>query len=123
MTVTVAPSIFFIFKDKLLEKNYLQSRFKRHNNWQQLTSPQPVLEKGKAKLLITQNQVLYNDFWQTCLTLGRMLNNDEFAESTQIKSLTGPFKKTFALLQSLYEASEFELLKYITKHSTREYSI
>ena len=108
MTVAVAPGIFYIFKDKLVEQNYLQSRFKRHNHWKQLTSPQPVAQKDKAKLLITQHPALYNDFWQTCLTLGRLPNNNEFAESAQIKSLTGPFKKTFSLLQALYDTSEFE---------------
>ena len=108
MTVAVAPGIFYIFKDKLVEQNYLQSRFKRHNHWKQLTSPQPVAQKDKAKLLITQHPALYNDFWQTCLTLGRLPNNNEFTESAQIKTLTGPFKKTFSLLQELYDTSEFE---------------
>jgi len=106
--VTVAPGIFYIFKDKLEEQIYLQRRFKRHTHWKQLTTPAPVAQKDKAKLIITQHQELYNDFWQTCLTLGRLPNTDEFTETAQIKNLTGSFKKTFSLLQELYDTSEFE---------------
>ncbi|GLS89949.1 hypothetical protein GCM10007916_10160 [Psychromonas marina] len=112
VVVTVAPGIFYIFKDKIAEQHYLQKRYKRHSSWKQLSSPEPtntrVLQKDKAKLLITQNESLYNDFWQTCLALGRIPANEEFEQAEQIKSLTGAFKKTFALLAELYDTSEFE---------------
>lgn len=108
VVVTVAPGIFYIFKDKIAEQNYLQSRYKRHNNWKQLTSPEPVAQKDKAKLLITQNQELYNDFWQTCLQLGRIPAAEEFTQTEEVRALTGSFKKTFSLLEELYDTSEFE---------------
>ncbi len=112
VVVTVAPGIFYIFKDKIAEQNYLQNRYKRYNRWKQLSSPEPInsriKEKDKAKLLIIQNPSLYNDFWQTCLTLGRIPTLKEFAQAEQIKSLTGSFKRTFLLLEELYDTSEFE---------------
>lgn len=112
VAITVAPGIFYIFKDKMLEQNYLQSRYKRHSQWKQLTSPEPVdqrlLQKDKAKLLITQHQELFNEFWQTCLQLGRTPSNNEFEKSEEIKSLTGSFKRTVSLLKELYNTSEFE---------------
>ncbi len=108
ITVTVAPGIFYIFKDKLTEQSYLQNKYKRHNSWKQLTSPEPVAQKDKAKLLITQNQSLYNAFWQCCLELGRIPVNEEFTQANEIKALTGSFKKTFSLLEELYDTSEFE---------------
>ncbi|WP_435237542.1 DNA phosphorothioation-associated putative methyltransferase [Psychromonas sp. PT13] len=107
ITVTVAPGIFYIFKDKLAEQNYLQNKYKRHNNWQQLTSPEPIAQKDKAKLLITQHEALFNAFWQRCLALGRIPANNEFQQAEEIKSLTGSFKKTFTLLEELYNTSEF----------------
>ena len=116
VVVTVAPGIFYIFKNKIAEQNYLQSRYKRHNSWKQLTSPEPVAQKDKAKLLITQNQKLYNDFWQTCLELGRIPASEEFKYTEQIKKLTGSFKKTFSLLEGLYDTSEFEQ----AQHKRRE---
>ncbi|MFA0108327.1 hypothetical protein AB4441_25485, partial [Vibrio splendidus] len=77
--------IFYIFKDKLEEQRYLQSKYKRHHKWQQLTSPEPIEAKNKAKLLIIQHQDLFNDFWNTCLELGRIPANDEFEQSDKIR--------------------------------------
>ncbi len=107
-TITVAPGIFYIFKDKLEEQQYLQSKYKRHHKWQQLTSPEPVEAKDKAKLLITQNQELFNAFWNTCLTLGRIPANEEFEQSDKIRELIGSHKKVFNLLQEMFDTAEFE---------------
>lgn len=107
-TITVAPGIFYIFKDKLEEQQYLQSKYKRHHKWQQLTSPEPVEAKDKAKLLITQHQDLFNSFWNTCLELGRIPANDEFEHSGKIRELIGSHKKVFNLLQEMFDTQEFE---------------
>lgn len=106
--ITVAPGIFYIFKDKLEEQQYLQSKYKRHHKWQQLTSPEPIETKDKAKLLITQHQDLFNDFWNTCLELGRIPANDEFEQSDKIKELVGSHRKVFNLLQEMFDTQEFE---------------
>ncbi|WP_295899513.1 DNA phosphorothioation-associated putative methyltransferase [uncultured Vibrio sp.] len=106
--ITVAPGIFYIFKDKLEEQQYLQSKYKRHHKWQQLTSPEPIEAKDKAKLLITQHQDLFNDFWNTCLELGRIPANDEFEQSDKIRELIGSHRKTFNLLQEMFDTQEFE---------------
>ncbi|TCN91471.1 DNA phosphorothioation-associated putative methyltransferase [Vibrio crassostreae] len=106
--ITVAPGIFYIFKDKLEEQQYLQSKYKRHHKWQQLTSPKPIEAKDKAKLLITQHQDLFNDFWNTCLELGRIPANDEFEQSDKILELIGSHRKTFNLLQEMFDTKEFK---------------
>lgn len=106
--ITVAPGIFYIFKDKLEEQQYLQSKYKRHHKWQQLTSPEPIEAKDKAKLLITQHQDLFNSFWNTCLELGRIPANDEFEHSDKIRELIGSHKKVFNLLQEMFDTQEFE---------------
>ncbi|MFS1914782.1 MULTISPECIES: DNA phosphorothioation-associated putative methyltransferase [unclassified Vibrio] len=106
--ITVAPGIFYIFKDKLEEQQYLQSKYKRHHKWQQLTSPEPIEAKDKAKLLITQHQDLFNNFWNTCLELGRIPANDEFEQSDKIRELIGSHRKTFNLLQEMFDTQEFE---------------
>jgi len=106
--ITVAPGIFYIFKDKLEEQQYLQSKYKRHHKWQQLTSPEPIEAKDKAKLLITQHQDLFNNFWNTCLELGRIPANDEFEHSDKIRELIGSHKKVFNLLQEMFDTQEFE---------------
>jgi DNA phosphorothioation-associated putative methyltransferase len=106
--ITVAPGIFYIFKDKIEEQQYLQSKYKRHHKWQQLTSPEPIEAKDKAKLLITQHQDLFNSFWNTCLELGRIPANDEFEHSEKIRELIGSHKKVFNLLQEMFDTQEFE---------------
>ena len=106
--IVVAPGIFYIFKDKLEEQQYLQSKYKRHHRWQQLTSPEPVEAKDKAKLLITQNQELFNEFWNSCLKLGRIPNNEEFEHSNSIRELIGSHKKVFGLLREMFDTKEFE---------------
>ncbi|PSU99247.1 DNA phosphorothioation-associated putative methyltransferase [Photobacterium kishitanii] len=104
--IAVAPGIFYIFKDKLAEQSYLQQKYKRHHTWQQLTSPQPV--DAKDKLLITQHQQLFDDFWHTCLDLGRIPTNEEFEQSGKIRELIGSHKKVFNLLQDMFDTEEFE---------------
>ncbi|RQW62383.1 DNA phosphorothioation-associated putative methyltransferase [Vibrio viridaestus] len=106
--IPVAPGIFFVFKDKLEEQIYLQGKYKRHHQWKQLTSPEPVDSKDKAKLLITQHQALFDAFWKTCLELGRLPANDEFAESGQLRELIGSHKKVFSLLSEMFDTKEFE---------------
>ncbi|WMN82021.1 DNA phosphorothioation-associated putative methyltransferase [Vibrio parahaemolyticus] len=106
--ITVAPGIFYVFKDKLEEQQYLQSKYKRHHQWQQLTSPEPVEAKDNAKLLITQNQELFNAFWNTCLGLGRIPAIDEFEQSNTVRELIGSHKKVFSLLQEMFDTKEFE---------------
>ncbi|MGF1688797.1 DNA phosphorothioation-associated putative methyltransferase [Photobacterium japonica] len=109
--ITVAPGIFYIFKDKLEEQQYLQRKYKRHHHWQQLTAPAPSDNKEKtkdqAKLVITQHQALFDSFWAQSLELGRIPANDEFTESDKIRELIGSHKKAFGLLQELFDTHEF----------------
>ncbi|MCR9565840.1 DNA phosphorothioation-associated putative methyltransferase [Vibrio alginolyticus] len=106
--IAVAPGIFYIFKDKLEEQRYLQSKYQRHHTWHQLTSPQPIESKDKAKLVISQNSTLFDDFWNVCLELGRVPANDEFNRSEEVRSLIGSHKKVFGLLQEMFDTKEFE---------------
>lgn len=106
--IAIAPGIFYLFKDKLEEQRYLQSKYQRHHQWQQLTSPQPMEAKDKAKLVIIQHQALFDHFWNTCLELGRIPANDEFTASEQVRSLTGSHKKTFTLLGNMFDTQAFK---------------
>lgn len=106
--IAVAPGIFYIFKDKLEEQQYLQRKYKRHHSWKQLTSPTPHDAKDKAKLLVAQNQAIFHAFWHQCLELGRIPANDEFEQSEQVRTLIGSHKKVFNLLREIYDTKEFE---------------
>jgi DNA phosphorothioation-associated putative methyltransferase len=105
--IAVAPGIFYLFKDKLEEQCYLQSKYQRRYNWQQLTSPQPIESKDRAKLVITQNREIFDNFWNVCLDLGRIPANDEFKNTEEVRNLIGSHKKVFGLLQEMFGAHEF----------------
>ncbi|USD42153.1 DNA phosphorothioation-associated putative methyltransferase [Vibrio sp. SCSIO 43135] len=107
--IAVGPGIFYVFRDKLEEQNYLQNKYKRTHAWKQLTSPEPVEAKDKAKLVITQNSELFESFWNQCLELGRIPANDEFPSSERVKQLVGSHKKTFSLLCEMYDTTEFDV--------------
>ncbi|SHF91705.1 DNA phosphorothioation-associated putative methyltransferase [Vibrio gazogenes] len=106
--IAVAPGIFYIFKDKLEEQQYLQKKYTRHHVWKQLTSPSPIEARDKAKLIITQHQELFEQFWNTCLELGRIPAHDEFEQSGDIRQLIGSHKKIFTLLRELFDSTAFE---------------
>ncbi|TDX15379.1 DNA phosphorothioation-associated putative methyltransferase [Buttiauxella sp. BIGb0552] len=105
--IAVAPGIFYVFKDKLEEQRYLQSKYQRHHTWQQLSSPQPIESKDRAKLIITQNGELFSDFWNVCLELGRIPANDEFERSEEVRCLIGSHKQVFGLLQDMFDIRDF----------------
>lgn len=105
--VAVAPGIFYLFKDKLEEQRYLQSKYQRRHTWQQVTSPQPIKSKDRSKLVITQNGELFGDFWNVCLELGRIPANDEFKRSEEVRCLIGSHKKVFGLLQDMFDICDF----------------
>ncbi|MEI7236249.1 DNA phosphorothioation-associated putative methyltransferase [Pectobacterium carotovorum] len=105
--IAVAPGIFYVFKDKLEEQRYLQSKYQRNHTWQQLTSPQPIESKDRAKLIITQNSELFGEFWNVCLELGRIPANDEFERSEEVRCLIGSHKQVFGLLQDMFDIREF----------------
>ncbi|MEZ8714741.1 DNA phosphorothioation-associated putative methyltransferase [Vibrio splendidus] len=106
--ITVAPGIFYIFKDKIEEQLYLQNKYKRYHRWEKLTSPESIDSKAKAKLLFTQNEALFTDFWNQCLELGRIPANDEFQQSEEIRDLIGSHKKTFNILEEVYGSAVFK---------------
>ncbi|MCF1458773.1 MAG: DNA phosphorothioation-associated putative methyltransferase [Shewanella sp.] len=113
--IAIAPGIFFIFKDKLAEQDYLQNRYRRHHNWQQRTSPTPITSQDKAQLVIAQNQALFDAFWQQSIDMGRVPAQDEFKDSAQLKSLIGSNNKVHQMLLSLYGKEEFEEAKLSRK--------
>lgn len=113
--IAIAPGIFFIFKDKLAEQDYLQNRYRRYHNWQQHTSPTPITSEDKAQLIIAQNKALFDAFWQQSLDMGRVPAQDEFNDSVQLKSLIGSNNKVHQLLLKIYGKDKFEEAKQSRK--------
>lgn len=106
--IAVSPGIFYIFKDKELEQNFLQNRHKRNYQWQQLTTPKPVSEE-QAQLLFTRHQELLESFWLSCLAYGRVPADKEFEKSDEIKEIIGSNKKALKLVTDWFGQEELKL--------------
>jgi len=106
--IAVSPGIFYIFKDKELEQQYLQNKHKRHYQWQQKTVPKPLSE-DQARILFTKHQQLLESFWLCCLAFGRVPANDEFKGSEQLKEIIGSNKKALKLVTDWFGKEELEL--------------
>jgi len=109
--ISIGTGIFFIFKDTIDEQIFLSSRNKRHHNWQQITT-QPLNNQEKFTQIYLENEQIFKDFWNTCLTLGRIPANDEFSQSDEIKLLIGSHKKVFNYLNDFLSNNEFELAQH-----------
>jgi len=109
--IPVSPGIFYVFKDKLEEQLYLQGRYKRHFEWKQLTSSQPLDTKDKTKLVVSKHKDIFDSFWKSCLELGRIPLKHEYVDSYRINELIGSNKKAFNILNEIYDISEFNKAK------------
>jgi DNA phosphorothioation-associated putative methyltransferase len=103
--IAVAPGIYFIFKDKCLEQEFLQNRHRRKHSWDHKSQPIDVKE-ATTKLLFTKHNELFESFWQTCLLLGRCPVIDEFDKYIELVDLVGTIKKGFRLCKSFYDQND-----------------
>tara|TARA_R110002072_G_scaffold8726_3_gene43713 strand:+ start:3067 stop:4950 length:1884 start_codon:yes stop_codon:yes gene_type:complete len=107
--IALGPGVFAIFKDKLEEQNYLLERQRTRHQWRQLTArtTKPVSKKV-ARDLFDKHRALFEDFWYTCLDLGRLPANDEFEQHNQIRQIMGSHNKAFLLCAGHFDERQFE---------------
>ncbi|KZY75814.1 hypothetical protein A3755_06605 [Oleiphilus sp. HI0085] len=105
--IAVAPGIFYVFKDKLEEQGFLERRQRRNHRWKQLTS-KPATRADRFESILNDNRDLFESFWKTCLSLGRLPAAEEFVRIEELKSLIGSPKKAFKMLEAHFNTEEFE---------------
>lgn len=107
--IALGPGVFAIFKDKLEEQHYLLERQRTHHKWRQLSSrPQKIISKKKNKNLLEKHKSLFENFWYTCLDLGRLPANDEFEQFDQIHHVINSHNKAFNLCSQYFNVTQFE---------------
>ena len=107
--IAIGPGVFAVFKDKLEEQHYLLERQRTRHQWRQLSSrPPKVIDKRKARDLFDKHQSLFEDFWYTCLDLGRVPANDEFELHDHICQVTGSHNKAFNLCSQYFDQEQYE---------------
>ena len=105
--VAAAPGVFFVFKDKLEEQQFLLRRTRRHHTWNHL-SHQQVADRSK-ELIFVKHRALLDKFWQCCLELGRLPADEEFAEYDQLQENIGSPKKALRILDANADIKDLEI--------------
>ena len=102
--IAVGQGIFIVFKDKKEEQRFLLERQFVRRNWQQLSErkSQQRPPAVKATTLYERHQVLFDDFWETTLNLGRIPANSEFEFSEQLRRIIGSHKKALDALTEIH---------------------
>jgi DNA phosphorothioation-associated putative methyltransferase len=118
--VAVAPGIYFIFKDKELEQEFLQNRHRRNHSWEHKSQPINIKE-AKTKLLFSTHNDLFESFWQSCLLLGRCPAIDEFSKSNELVALLGTMKKAFRFCKSFFDTKDLATAQQMRKEDLLVY--
>jgi DNA phosphorothioation-associated putative methyltransferase len=106
--IALGPGVFAIFKDKLEEQRYLLERQRTRYQWRQISSrPSKAISQKKRKELFEKHQALFEDFWYTCLDLGRLPANDEFEQSYHIRQVIDSHNKAFTLCKQYFDIEQF----------------
>jgi DNA phosphorothioation-associated putative methyltransferase len=110
--IAAAPGIFLVFRDKDEEQLFLSERQRSRREWKQLSTRErttPV--KTVTTALIEKNQELFDDFWHTCLDLGRVPANSEFEFTQRVRSIARSHAKAFDALKGYYGEEAFDVAK------------
>jgi DNA phosphorothioation-associated putative methyltransferase len=107
--VALGPGVFAVFKDKLEEQKYLLERQRTRHGWRQLTQREPKeIKKKESRELFDKHRPLFEDFWCTCLDLGRLPANDEFEHSDLVRQIVGSHNRAFRLCAQQFDQAQFE---------------
>jgi DNA phosphorothioation-associated putative methyltransferase len=110
--IALAPGIFAVFKDKAEEQWYLAERQRTRHQWRQLTrKPPKSITKKQAKSVLEKHKELLEDFWYTCLDLGRLPANDEFEQAENLNQACGSFNKAFSICEQYFDMELFNQAK------------
>jgi DNA phosphorothioation-associated putative methyltransferase len=107
--IAVGPGLFYIFKDKIEEQQFLIDRQRQRKNWKKIsyTDPPDRLEI-KQKAFYARHKDLLDDFWDTCLQFGRLPINSEYNKSKLLRAICGSHQKAFKLIKDIHDKSDFE---------------
>ena len=117
--IAAAPGVFFVFKDKIAEQNFLLSRNKRNITWNHLT--QDVERTGRNELVYIKHKQLLDQFWDCCLRYGRLPVENEFDAIEELNTTIGSTKKALKILDSVADITDLQLASAIRKEDLTLY--
>lgn len=110
--IAVGQGIFFLFRDKLEEQEFLLERQHIRRSWAYRTRKEKTLKERKiTDKTIEENLELFKDFWETSLDLGRIPANSEFEFTDQVRKISGSHNQAHKRLLDYFDKDEFELAR------------
>jgi DNA phosphorothioation-associated putative methyltransferase len=94
--ITVSPGCLFVFRKDEDEQLFLEQRHSHHVTPDELVKW--ALPSDKRLRIYERNKDLLEDFWKTCLKLGRLPANDEYAQIETLKENVGSPKKAMSII-------------------------
>lgn len=124
--IAVGPGIFYIFKHPEDYQDLLFRRSRKRINWNELSLrlyPDKV-ERQKAKLetLFENHKELFESFWQIMLDIGRLPQQNEFSQYSELKAIAGSIAAAKMLfvdkygnktLEQAFEMRKNDILVYL----------
>jgi DNA phosphorothioation-associated putative methyltransferase len=109
--IPVSPGVFFVFRDKDLEQNFLAGRHRSVTLLQRLERPEPVRVRlsrpERIQLKYDSNREIVDDLWRTWLRFGR---EPDKTEVNQLDSLIQAFGSLSRALRFTAELKDETLL-------------
>ena len=109
--VAVGAGLFYVFKDELIEQEFLATRQRVKREWQQLVQRDRLSPSVDYQAIIEKNLDLIKDFWSTCLDFGRPPANDEFDRSKEIRQIIGSHRKALEASKEYFGDEDYEAAK------------
>ena len=111
--IAVGPGLFYIFRDKIEEQQFLIDRQRQRKNWKKISYADPPDRlKIKQKAFYARHKDLLDDFWRNCLEFGRLPLISEYKKSEQLRAVCGSHQKALSLLTEIHGKSDFEAAEF-----------
>ena len=107
--IAVGPGLFYVFRDKIEEQQFLIGRQRKRKNWKKISyTDSPDRLKIKQMALYARHKELIDDFWNTCLEFGRLPSNSEYRKTEELRLICGSHQKAFTLAAEIHGRASFE---------------
>ena len=109
--VAVGPGLFYVFKNELIEQEFLANRQRVKREWNHLVQRDRLSPSVDHQAVIEKNLDLFKNFWATCLDFGRPPANDEFERSEEIRRIIGSHRKALDASKEYFGGEDYEAAK------------
>jgi DNA phosphorothioation-associated putative methyltransferase len=100
--IPASLGVFYIFRDETLQQQFLANRYRR-----QATAPR----KRISELRFEEHRELLEPFMAAIADLGRLPEEDEFPQATEVVAEFGSLKRAFALVRRVTGEAEWEAIR------------